>query len=77
MRFAHQEGFGSRLHQIAGQMSGPPLSYHLIDLQDHDSACFESVFAKCAAQGYRGVNVTYPFKERAARLVEIPSPAVQ
>lgn len=66
-----------RLHQIAGAMYGLDLSYDLIDLQEHDPACFETVLARCAAEGYRGVNVTYPFKERVARVVDIASPAVK
>ena len=37
---------------------------------------FEAVFEGCARGGFRGINVTYPYKERAARMVRTRDPAV-
>lgn len=66
-----------RLHQLAGRLQGKRVTYDLIDLAEADPAGFEGTLACCAEQGYWGVNVTYPFKERAAKAVEIVSPIVQ
>ncbi len=38
---------------------------------------FDAVFERCAALGFRGVNVTYPYKERVAAKVEIADPLVR
>jgi shikimate dehydrogenase len=66
-----------RLHRLAGELSGLSLTYDLIDLAGQDPAGFEATLAGCAAQGYWGVNVTYPFKEQAAQAVAISSPLVR
>lgn len=66
-----------RLHKIGGALCGIEITYDLIDLQDQDPASFEALLARCAADNYWGVNVTYPFKERAAQVVSIAAPAVQ
>lgn len=72
-----QRSSAPRLHRLAASLCDLALTYDLIDLQEQDPANFETVLAQCAADGYWGVNVTYPFKERAAKVVEIPSPVVQ
>nr|WP_247647914.1 hypothetical protein [Pannonibacter phragmitetus] len=38
---------------------------------------FDPLFAHVAADGYRGVNVTYPYKERAAAKVQVDDPLVR
>lgn len=38
---------------------------------------FEEVFAACAESGYRGINVTYPYKERVVPLLRVPDPLVR
>lgn len=72
-----QRSSAPRLHRLAGAQCGVTLTYDLIDLQGKDPACFEATVQACAEAGYWGVNVTYPFKERAAQLVAVPSPVVQ
>ena len=72
-----QRSSAPRLHRLAGGFSDIDVSYDLIDLQAEDPACFEETLRNCARAGYWGVNVTYPFKERAAKQVEIPSAVVK
>ena len=38
---------------------------------------FEAVFEQCRDAGYRGINITYPYKERVVRYLEAGDPAVQ
>lgn len=65
-----------RLHRLAGRQAGVEVSYdRLVPPQMRQA--FPAVLAGCAAQGYRGVNVTYPYKEVAAGLVRIPDPLVR
>lgn len=66
-----------RLHELAGSLAAINVTYTLIDLETQPTSTFATALAQCAAEGYWGVNVTYPFKEQVARLVTIPSPAVQ
>ena len=64
-----------RLHQIAGTLTGIDVSYdRLIPLE---MGCdFDTVFATCRQKGYRGVNITLPYKEKAAKKVQISDPMV-
>lgn len=61
------------LHRLAGQICGIDLSYELIDLSTAPANAFDVTLDACLAQGYRGVNVTHPFKERAVSRVRIES----
>jgi shikimate dehydrogenase len=64
------------LHGLAGQQSGITVRYDRLvpaDLQQD----FDAVFADCAAGGYRGINVTYPYKERVTRQLRIDDPLVR
>ena len=65
------------LHRLAGQMTGVRLTYDLIQLEPGKPADFDCALATCRASGYRGVNVTYPFKERAAHAVHVASEQVR
>jgi shikimate dehydrogenase len=65
------------LHRLAGAMHGLNASYDLMELRDKPQHEFEEVFADCAHEGYAGINITFPFKERAARLVETAAPDVR
>jgi shikimate dehydrogenase len=63
------------LHRLAGAQNGLRVRYDR--LVPHDlGRGFAAVFADCAAGGYRGINVTYPYKEVAAGLVAIDDPLV-
>lgn len=56
------------LHRIAGRLAGLDVSYDLFIPPDLDRD-FDAVFAMCRDEGLRGINVTYPYKERAAGMV--------
>jgi len=64
-----------RLHRLAGAQNGISVRYdRLVPAQMN--APFDALFADCPARGYRGINVTYPYKERAAKKVRIDDPLV-
>ena len=64
------------LHRLAGQQAGLVVQYDRLVPRDIGED-FDTLFAACAPRGYRGINVTYPYKERAARKVDIPDPLVR
>jgi len=64
------------LHRIAGRLTGQDVSYDLLrPAALHRS--FEEVLAWAEASGYRGLNITYPYKERVVAHLEVPDPAVR
>lgn len=63
------------LHRLAGAQNGLRVRYDRLVPRDLGRD-FAAVFAACAAGGYRGINVTYPYKEVAAGLVRIDDPLV-
>jgi shikimate dehydrogenase len=65
-----------RLHRLAGLQNGVQVTYDSLVPVDMGQD-FEQVFARVAASGYRGINVTYPYKERAATKVVIDDPLVR
>jgi len=65
------------LQRLAGERTGRPVDYALLDIADGDPARFDATFRACADGGFRGVNVTHPFKERAASRVSIEDPLVR
>lgn len=65
-----------RLHGAAGRMRGVEVAYDLL-VPAERGAGFDELFDRCAAEGYRGISVTYPYKERAAARVGIESPLVR
>jgi shikimate dehydrogenase len=64
-----------RLHVLAGRQNGIDVAYDRLVPRETGEE-FEALFARVAGSGYRGINVTYPYKERAARLVRIDDPQV-
>lgn len=64
------------LHSLAGKLAGIAVSYERLVPREL-AADFEGTFARCEAGGYRGINVTYPYKERAARRVHVEDPLVR
>lgn len=63
------------LHRICGELSGLNVTYDLINpLQLNQD--FETVLARCQRSGMRGVNVTYPYKERVTDLVKSVEPDI-
>lgn len=63
------------LHRLAGQQTGLAVRYDRLVPREMGED-FEAIFNRCAGRGYRGINVTYPYKERAAGNVTIPDPQV-
>ena len=63
------------LHQLVGAQNGMRVQYDLL-VPAEQGQSFDPLFAGCAGRGYHGINVTYPYKERAAMRVEIDDPMV-
>ena len=63
------------LHGLAGRLAGLAVSYERLVPRDL-GIDFDGIFERCAADGFRGINVTYPYKERAARRVRTDDPLV-
>lgn len=64
------------LHRLAGAQNGLEVRYDLLVPREMGQD-FEAVFEGARAAGYRGLNITYPYKERAAGLVRIAEPLVR
>ena len=65
-----------RLHALAGKLRGIRVRYDLL-VPAEIGLGFDALFDRCADGGYRGINVTHPYKERAAARVEIDNPLVR
>ena len=65
-----------RLHWLAGELRGIAVRYDLL-VPAETGLGFDALFDRCAGGRYRGVNVTHPYKERAAARVEIENPLVR
>lgn len=64
------------LHRLAGKLCGIDVSYELFVPPDMGSD-FDAVFDACRANGVRGLNVTYPYKETVVERVRIAGEDVQ
>lgn len=64
------------LHRLAGKLCDVSIRYDRLIPADlgHD---FDAVFDECDATGFRGINITYPYKERVVTKLEIADPTVQ
>ena len=65
-----------RLHRLAGAQNGIEVIYDLLVPKELGQD-FDAVFETARQTGFRGVNVTYPYKELAARKVTIDDPLVR
>lgn len=65
-----------RLHRLAGAQNGRRVTYDQL-VPAEIGKDFDRLFADIAASGYRGINVTYPYKERAAAKVMVHDPLVR
>ena len=65
-----------RLHALAGRMRGVEVIYDLL-VPAEQGAGFDELFERCVSGGYHGINITHPYKERAAARVEIDAPLVR
>lgn len=64
------------LHITAGRLTNLDVRYDRLIPKDL-GLDFDSLLDRCADNGYRGINVTYPYKERAAAKVRINDPLVK
>lgn len=64
------------LHRIAGRQNGIVVQYDRL-VPKEIGEDFDTVLASCAGRGYRGINVTYPYKERAFAKVSVEDPLVR
>ena len=64
------------LHRLAGTQFGMEVQYDLLVPRELGMG-FEEAFDYARKRGYHGLNITYPYKERAAGLVEIPDNLVK
>jgi shikimate dehydrogenase len=64
------------LHVEAGRLCGLPISYERLVPADLGLP-FDAVFERCRQGGFRGINVTYPYKETVVPLVRIDAPEVE
>ena len=64
-----------RLHMLAAAQNGRRVVYDRLMPAEHGMT-FEALFDDVSAAGYRGVNITYPYKENAAARVKIDDPLV-
>ncbi|WP_346892489.1 shikimate dehydrogenase [uncultured Roseibium sp.] len=64
------------LHRLAGAQNEIEVCYDRL-VPNELGLDFEQVFELCSRENYRGVNVTYPYKERVAELVRIDDPLVR
>jgi len=65
-----------RLHKFLGDLHGVDVEYHSIDASDTPDFDFNATLDRCAAEGFRGVNVTHPFKADVCARVSIADPSV-
>jgi shikimate dehydrogenase len=64
-------------HELAGAFVGIEVSYDLIDLDPESHHAIPELLDRCQGDGYRGLNVTYPFKETAFGCVAVDDPSVR
>ncbi|MGX1100577.1 shikimate dehydrogenase family protein [Amorphus sp. MBR-141] len=64
------------LHRLAGALCGFDVSHELLVPAEQDAG-FDVLFERCRDTGFRGINVTYPYKERAFDRVTVEDPAVR
>ncbi|WP_163264648.1 shikimate dehydrogenase family protein [Chelativorans alearense] len=62
-----------RLHVEAGRLCGLDVTYERLIPRDLGLE-FEAVFDWCASAGFRGINVTYPYKEEVVPRVSMQDP---
>lgn len=65
-----------RFHRLAGAQNGCRVTYdRLVPAELGED--FDGLFARLGGDGFHGVNVTYPYKERAAAKVTVNDPLVR
>ncbi len=65
-----------KLHRLAGAQAGIDVRYDLLVPHEMGKS-WEEIFASLPALGYRGTNITYPYKELVVPQLTIEDPLVQ
>jgi shikimate dehydrogenase len=65
-----------RLHRTAGKLAGLTVTYDRLIPPDLGLS-FGDVFRRVRTEGYRGINVTYPYKEIVTAQVTVTDPLVR
>lgn len=65
-----------RFHVLAGRQNGLDVTYDRLVPQEMGRD-FDALFDHVMGAGYHGINITYPYKERAALRVRIDDPGVR
>lgn len=65
-----------RLHRTAGALTGLDVTYDRLIPADM-GLTFDEAFAQARDSGFRGINVTYPYKELVTSRVTVPDPLVR
>lgn len=65
-----------RLHREAGRLTGLDVTYDRLIPKDIGLS-FGEVFDQARSSGYRGINVTYPYKETVSGRVSVADPLVR
>ncbi len=64
------------LHRLAGDQNGIAVRYDRL-VPPARGESFDQVFDHCAEAGFRGINITYPYKEQAVARARITDPLVR
>ena len=64
-----------RLHRIAGNLNARAVSYDLLIPPEREET-FHEVFETAQIEGYSGLNITYPYKEKVVPLVQLADPVL-
>lgn len=65
-----------KLHITAGSLAGLDVTYDRLIPKDL-GLTFDEVFERARSSGFRGINVTYPYKETVASKVTVADPLVR
>lgn len=65
-----------RLHRTAGRLTGVNITYDRLIPTDLELT-FDETFNQALGSGFRGVNVTYPYKEQVTKMVNVSDPLVK
>lgn len=63
------------LHRLAGRLCGLEVIYESL-IPARIGQPFEAVFERCQREAYRGINITYPYKEAVMSRLRTKDPAV-
>jgi len=65
-----------RLHRLAGQQFGIDVRYDLL-VPWQINKTYDAIFNTCKTSGFRGLNITYPYKKLITDFVQINDPMVR